>query len=262
MSKRVMISIPVHEQPAVVENQLLNIQKFIPNSQVILHASADQPSFRPAIQQLVEKYPSFAYLNPISYPTYAEHEAACVTGLSSIHASSFQAVAHLDFDVWAINTSNDMMVREGVEQVFAQFSCAIQSQAVTASEYAFQDVVSQIRGHLPKANLFLKSSQEGSFYPKEVFRDVSATLQKMGEKIKGEEMYLPSLAVNLYPELLSSNARFQYVYHNPAHYAVTRDDIHKVQYGEYLHRYAVKRVPRTMSDPTRQYINQITGVSL
>lgn len=256
--RKIVISLPCHEAPLVVENQLLNIQKFVPNSFVILHASADSPpAFHRELSAIVSKLDGFVRINPTKFHTYSANDAGNVTGLSTVHASNFSCVQDMDFDTFAIDTSNDMFVRQGIDQVFNQYACGFHVSMSKPEDYPFKQVISDISKYVTVKTME-KGSQEGSFYPKHVFAEVSKIIQKMGGMVKAEEMYLPSLAFNLFPELYSQNSGCHYVYHNPAHYAVTKDDIHKVQYGEYGLRYAVKRVPRTINDPTRIYINEIT----
>lgn len=253
-----MISLPCHEAPLVVENQLQNIQKFVPSSSVILHLSADSsPRFHQEVEAIVKKLDGFARINPTKFHTYAANEAGNVTGLTTVHASNFEAVRDMDFDLFAIDTSNDMFVRHGIQEVFEKYSCGFHVSMSKPEDYPFKQVIVDISKYVAVQTME-KGSQEGSFYPKHVFQEVSGIIQKMGGLIKAEEMYLPSLAFNLFPELYQQNSGCHYVYHNPAHYAVTKNDIHKTQYGEYGMRYAVKRVPRTIDDPTRVYINQIT----
>lgn len=256
---RVAISIPVHEQHLVVENQLQNIRQFVPNSVVVLHVSGDSPSsFLQGIRAIAKKMDGFVFVNPTNFKTHAANEAGQVTGLSTVHANNFSYLESvIDFDTFAIDTSNDMFVRHGIGEVFKKYSCGFHVSMSDPTTYPYKWVVDHISKYVTVKTME-KGSQEGSFYPKHVFKEVSAVIQKMGGMIKAEEMYLPSLAFNLFPELYSKNSGAHYVFHNPAHAAVTREDIHKVQYGEHGLRYGVKRVPRTMEDETRKYINLIT----
>lgn len=260
---KVAISIPVHEQAGVVENQLRNIQHFVPNSAVILHVSGDSPSsFLQEIKTLARKMDGFVFVNPITYHTHAPKEAGQVTGLSTVHASNFIfADSVVKFDTFAIDTSNDMFVRTGIDALFDQFACGFHVSMSDPADYPYKEVIRDIAPFV-SVKTMEKGSQEGSFYPRHVFKEVSQIIQKIPGFIKAEEMYLPSLVFNLFPELYQQNSGEHYVYHNPAHYAVTRHDIHEVQYGNYGPRYGVKRVPRNINDETRQYINQISGLNV
>lgn len=257
--KKVVISIPVHESSQVVQNQLENIRQFVPNSSVVLHASADSPDqFHQEIRAIIRKMDGFAYLNPMSFHTHSEHDAGMVRGLSTVHASNFKHIdSIIKLDIFALNTSNDMFVRGGINTVFEKFDCGFHVSCSTPQDYPYQDVIQHIQKYV-QVKTCEKGSQEGTFYPTDVFREVSKIILDMGGLIKAEEMYLPCLAFNIAPELYLSNSGEHYVYHNPQHYSITKEDIHRVQYGELGPRYAVKRVRRDPNDPIRQYINQIT----
>lgn len=260
--KKIAISIPVHEQPLVIENQLQNIYKFVPNSVVVLHASADSPAFfHQELNNILKKFNGFAYLNPAHYHTHSSFDAGNVTGLSTVHASNFNFIdSQVKFDIFAIDTSNDMFVRPGImEHVFEKYDCCFHVSMTKPEDYPFKSILEHIKQYIP-VKTCEKNSQEGSAYPREVFKAVSDIILKMGGLIKAEEMYLPTLAFNLFPELYNKNSGCHYVYHNPAHSAVTKDDIHKTQYSEYGLKFVVKRVPRRIDDPIRQYINEITKI--
>lgn len=260
--KKVAISIPVHESPAVIYNQLKNIQKFVPNSVIILHSSGSSGShFINEVDKIAKSFPDFAFVNPIHYSTYSPNDAGFVTGLSTVHSSNFQYLAsQIKFDGFALNTSNDMFVRDGIEDIFNNFDCSFHVSMEDPANYPFQDVLEAIRPYVT-VKTAEKGSQEGFFLPAEVFKDISKIILSMDGMVKAEEMYLPCLAFNLCPELYKKNSGEHYVYHNPAHYSVTKEDVHKTQYGEYGPKYAVKRVPRNINDPIRRYINEITGLA-
>ena len=104
-----------------------------------------------------------------------------------------------------------------------------------------------------------KCSQEGAFYPKDVFKEVaSIVLNKLGENMAGEEIILHTLAFNLFPELYKTNVNSIYVNHNADHNEITIQDILAIRDGKNVYQYAVKRVPRNMDSACRRYINDLT----
>ena len=90
--KKVAISIPVHQSPDCVEEQVRNIIKYVPNCVIVLHASKDDPNFINKLKPFINKYSSVLYINPYQFPTYARAEAANVSKLSSVHASNIQYI--------------------------------------------------------------------------------------------------------------------------------------------------------------------------
>lgn len=263
-SKKVVISIPVHEQPLVVADHLRNIRKFVPNSGVVLHASADSGlNFIEAIKVLTDnEFKDFAFLNPKNFHTHSNFDAGFVTGLSSVHSSNFKYIdSILNFDVMCLETSNDMFVRTGVERLFNDYECggSIQRQDRTAWDDWKRKVPNiGVVERYCKIITTEKLPQEGSFYPREVFREVADIVEKTGTFLAMEEVVIPTLAYNLYPELYDKNINDNYVFHRWQDGATQIQDIHDVRDGKYPNKYVVKRVPRRIDDACRRYVNELT----
>lgn len=263
--KKIIISIPVHEHPLVIKNHLENILKFVPNSSVILHASADKQNFHNEVKQICKQFDGFAYLNDTSYSTYAENEAANVTGLSTVHSSNFRFISKLipDFDIFSLDTSNCMFVRRGIENLFENYECACSTQKADPNEVyknvkSFRSYIDTMNS-IVKLNTFEKCSQEGSYYPKNVFKEVSnIVLDKIGGFLAAEEIVLHTLAFNLFPELYNSNVGGTYVFHRQEDYFTKEQDILDVYNGKYSYKYVVKRVPRNLNDKCRIFVNELT----
>ena len=264
--KKIAISMPVHQSPECIEDQLKNIKKFVPNSVVVLHVSDSSPGLKQQIQSFANKYDGFLFINPTSYQTFAANEAAQVTGLSTVHASNIRYIASItDFDTMAFETSNDMFVRKGIENTFSAFDCGcgVQKNDVEDFRQRFPGTVE----YLSKVIDFKyveKAAQEGLWFPKEVALFVADKIFELMSahnipKMAAEEATLANFAFNGFPELYNSNAGAHYVYHNNAEGpSVDRGMLHKVRNGELPHVYAVKRVPRNINDQTRIYIKNIT----
>lgn len=263
--KKVVISIPVHEQPLVVKNHLSNIQKFVPNSAVVLHASGDHPNFRNEIVNLCNKFDGFAYVNSISYPTHSPNDAGFVKGLSTVHASNFRFISSiLEFDTFVFETSNDMFVRKGVENLINSYDCGVPAQKADVNEtYAnvimFRSIIDTLK-KVCSLKTIEKAAQEGSWYPYHVFKEVSNLILNnfQNEMLSAEEVVLHTLSFNLFPELYDSNAGDSYVFHRWQDYATKNVDILDVRNGLYPNKYVVKRVPRRIDDPCRQFVNKLT----
>ncbi len=266
--KKVVISIPVHESPLCVEGLVKNIQKFVPNSAVILHASGSSGMLHsnemrtfPFVQQisaLTMKYKGFVFMNPHHYYTYAPNEAGCVTGLSTVHSSNFKYIAsQMDFDVFAMNTSNDFFVRKGIEDLFEQYRCGFSPGHTPVDHFPSKITVDNLKKVID-VNVMEKGPQEGSFYPKEVFAAVAEKVGKISTLLDGEEGYLPSLAFNMFPELYDSCTGQHYVFHNSNDGCVSHQDVHHIRNGTHPLQYAVKRIPRQPQHPTRLFVEELT----
>ena len=266
MVKKVVISIPVHEESLVVADHLRNIRKFVPNSVVVLHASADGPdNFKNDMDSLANgEFNNFVYINDTSYHTYAANEAGNVYGLSTVHSSNFRYINSIvnDFDVFALETSNDMFVRKGVESLWEQYRCAcgIKKDSVEAwrnRDIGARNLIDSLNKFAP-VKFIEKHAQEGTFYPKEVFKQVSdIVLDGLGGFVAAEELVLHTLAFSVDPTLYEDVYVGSYVFHDATHYATSVSDINRVRDGGTGH-YAVKRVPRRMGDACRDYIAELT----
>lgn len=260
--KKIAISIPIHEQPIVVADHLRNIRKFVPNSIVVLHASADGPNnFFNEIKELsISEFKDFAFVNDKQYHTFSPHDAGFVTGLSTVHASNFRYINSIvsDFDVFALETSNDMFVRNGAEILWNTFECGCGAIKDSVDDWQNNSHV-QTMQKIIKLTTIEKHAQEGSFYPKDVFKEASnIILDKMGGFLDSEELIIHTLCYNLKPELYNNTVGESYVFHNYKDIATKINDILDVRNGVYTNKYVVKRVPRKIDDTTRIYINRLT----
>lgn len=263
--KKIAISMPVHQSPLCVENQVQNILKFVPNSVIVLHVSGSSPGLKDQIMKFKPRYGDALQINPTSYHTYDPNEAAQVTGLSTVHASNIRYLASVtQFDVMAFETSNDFFVRKGIEHTFDAFDCGAGVQKVPLDD--FNQRYPGTIDYLSKVIEFKyaeKAPQEGMWFPKEVALFVADKILELMRvysipQMAAEEATLANFAFNGFPGLYDSNAGTHYVYHDASEAAVNRGMIHKVRDGQLPHVFSVKRVPRGMHDPTRQYVNQLT----
>jgi len=263
--KKIAISMPVHQAPLCIENQLQNIQKFVPNSVVVLHVSGSSHGLKEQVMHFAHKYTGFLFINPTSYNTYDPNEAAQVTGLSTVHASNIRYLASvLQFDTVAFETSNDFFVRKGIEHTFNAFDCGagVQKTPVEDFRQRFPGTIE----YLSKVIDFKyaeKAAQEGMWFPKEVAIFVADKILELMaihgiQQMAAEEATLANFAFNGFPGLYESNAGTHYVYHNAAEAACDRGMIHSVRNGDLPHVYSVKRIPRGMHDHTRQFVNALT----
>jgi hypothetical protein len=260
--KKIVISIPVHTAPQCVEDQINNIKKFVSNSSVVLHVSGmprdPRLPFGEQMKVIASRHPGFVFLNPQQYNTHKENEAGQVTGLSTVHSSNFNYISSvMDFDTFALDTSNDFFVRKGIEDLFEKYACGFTPTRCPPDQFVHLPTMERIRAVIPLKTME-KGSQEGSFYPKEVFKEVAKKVGEISTFLDAEEAYLPSLAFNMFPELYDQCSNNHYVFHNPNHDAVTTEDILRIRSGSSPNQYSVKRVPREFQHPTRRYVNELT----
>jgi len=215
--KKIVISMPVHQSPLCIEDQIKNIRKFVPNSLVVLHVSGSSPGLHEQIMLFAPRYKDFLFLNPTRFNTYDPNEAAQVTGLSTVHASNIRYMASVtQFDVVAFETSNDMFVRKGIEHTFAAFDCGCGVQKTPPEEFR-QRYPGTIE-YLSKVIDFKyaeKAAQEGMWLPKEVALFVADKIFELMtahgiHQMAAEEATLANFAFNGFPGLYDSNAGTHY----------------------------------------------------
>lgn len=109
----ILFSIPVHEKPEVVENQIQNFLKYNPGASILLHISKQMPSEEVAqIKQLPLTYPQ-VFINPQQlYTSWAD---GCQF---KIHLSNFQYALnhHIPFHYIALHASNDLFIQYGLQE--------------------------------------------------------------------------------------------------------------------------------------------------
>ena len=267
MSKKVVISIPVHENYDVIIDHLNNIKKFVPNCSVVLHVSGDShiSLFHLLKKASENEFKNFLYINDNQFLTYSKFDAGNVRGLSTVHSSNFRYINNIvNFDTFAMETSNDMFVRFGIENIFNKYECAVTINTSSVNDWRATDkVAADLIDEMCKfveIKAMKKFPQEGSFYPRDVFKQVSdIVLDGLTNKLlSAEEMVLHTLAYNINPELHESCLNDNYVFHDANDSATKQSDILAVRNGELKNKYAVKRVPRTMDNQCRQFIKELT----
>ena len=108
-----VISIPVHEKPDVIQNQIDNINRFFPEAIIVLHVSAAY------YQNYDEKeLPSGKkiYINP-------EHLVTSWGDIIKAHVSNYYCIESLglNYDYFIMHSSNDMYVQEGVSDYIQKY---------------------------------------------------------------------------------------------------------------------------------------------
>jgi len=266
MDKKVVISIPVHEEYDVIIEHLYNIKKFVPNSSVVIHVSGDShiSLFNMLNRSAENEFKNFLYVNDKQYLTYSKNDAGNVRGLSTVHSSNFRYINNLiDFDVFALETSNDMFVRFGVETLWNNYECGVTLTTSSVEDWRATDKVANDlitdMCRFVDIKAMKKFPQEGSFYPRDVFKQVSdIVLDGLKELWSAEEMIIPTLAHNIKPEMHESCLNDSYVFHDCNDGETKESDVLAVRNGNKLNKYAVKRVPRQFNNHCRRFIRELT----
>ncbi|MGH2874562.1 MAG: hypothetical protein ACRDL5_19145 [Solirubrobacteraceae bacterium] len=173
MGARACISIPVHESPAVVLDQVANIRAFLPDAIVVLHVAQ---SFV-APEQLAPLLPDGVYVNETSLRTEWGDP-------SPAHKANFRFIdARERFDVFVLGASNDLFVRRDADRRLAQADAGVQlfpcHPGQTRREVASFALAAADPGmaRLAGGGTVYQSQPEGMFFERSLFRRMVAEIE-------------------------------------------------------------------------------------
>lgn len=275
MQFRLMVSIPVHEKPEVVRDQVDNVLRFNPSSMVVLHVSrefvkpwfARSHSFEESERVLV---------NPNRFSTSKQ-------GLAAIHLANYRyARQHREFDAFVLNASNDMYVKAGAEEYASRFEAVLRPVPLPdpsiwfhAASARSDPIFQELRRAFPNISVNA-STPEGTAYPVDLMDEMTGLLSDYRgptTPYPDEETLLPTLASQLtgsqglpwvYSEVTVEQPLTITTIDAVRHGEVSA--MHKTFYGDPVLRllyhpdglFAVKRVPRELDHPLRAHIRQLT----
>lgn len=274
-------SIPVHEEPLVVKNQVQNIRALLPNTFIILHLSLISFQMRESLQRALSDLPD-VYINPVSYPTrwgWFLHA----------HLFNYEYAKKLGipFDYFLMDTSNALLIRPGAEDHISRFDFLSDCEHIrleeleTAKDHwgfpiALRDDVSFLKmTDSLGCKDFYASAHEGTAYKRELFDEMYKVFARFYDfhllepRYPKEEIYLSTVARALSskysnpitwrtifhrkgirqmedPKTIvdSIRATGSYKYWNP----------HKEDPDYGKNYYGFRGIARKIDDPLRQYI--------
>ena len=269
----IAISIPVHEEPDVILDQIENIRHFVPDAILVLHVSGNFSYRTPGDAAKVDALGDLAgvYVNP-------RHLPSAWGDIAYLHLANFRYLDGVaDFDHFVLHASNDAFVSVGAEVVMADRLGGVlpcrhgpDSPWVQAQPALNDPDLTRMLEYLGAHQLY-GAQTEGSFYSRDLFRDVADIVDRFyrPEAAKGgyarEEVFFPTLALNL-AEKQGALDRFfphTYVYSSVVHETtMTEPGVDAIRSQvltaapdvPYL---AVKRVNRRHDDGVRQYIRNL-----
>lgn len=198
---KLVISIPVHEKPDVIQNQILNFHKYIPDSIIVLHVSKgffDKHS----LDEI--GYQRNVYINPTHLDTKWSN-------IIQTHISNYEFIRNqLDFDYFILHASNDMYIRSGFEQYIQNYEAGFNIRKVIKQDShwwpgnaAFQDIQLKKIMQACGQTMIIASQVESSFYRKDVMEKIYHILKLFQCDFARdlvyprEEIYFPTIASSL-----------------------------------------------------------------
>ena len=218
---KILVSIPVHEKPDVINDLILNIRKYVKNPVIVLHIS---DSFYSQYNENDIIHDDDVLINP-------EHLITSWGNIYTTHISNFRyAKKSVEFDYILLQASNDMFVRNGIEEYIAKYDAGFNRRIIWQdgslwwpAACAVQDIALKKIMDYCGVTRIVASQVEGSFYKKEVFEYIVNVLEYVITKddilkfnfYSREEVYYSTIASKIvdyekcgYPTTYSEVQRF------------------------------------------------------
>lgn len=195
---KLVISIPVHEKPDVINNQINNFNKYINDFAIVLHIS--KSFFETYTIDEIQKYKN-VYINPVNLDTkWAD--------IIQTHLSNYDYIKNvLNFDYFVLHASNDMYIKKGFDKYIQKFEAGFNIRKVIEpnsywwpGNLALQDT--DLVKIMKKCgqSMVIASQVESSFYKRDIMeqisRIISSTLQEKQCNLiyPREEIYFSTVA--------------------------------------------------------------------
>ena len=287
---KIVFSIPVHENPRVIVDQIRNLQGFVPGAAVVLHLNRRFYLWKKGRLELRSE----SYLNRVFVPSLTAIPGVYVNdarlptewgNIAHVHLSNFRyADRNLDFDTFVLLSSSCMIVRRGAAELMAgyDYGVALQTPAAT-NEWRVANEGDPTYEAIKRdsgAKAYVAGQVEGTYYGREPFRRIADLIERHFRYTPGhikvhEEVYFPLVASALggrnggSPIVLKEN-RAKLPPLDPALVdAIRRGDLPDFENaavpGEReaaivhkgAHVFGLRPVPRAMDDPLRSYIRSL-----
>jgi hypothetical protein len=170
-----LFSLPVHEKPEIVRDQVENIRYFCPGATICIHVSASATSDKDDFRRLCDF--DNVFVNPSSY------ETIWCEGLMHTHVSNFLYALEKGrrFDKVVLLSSNEMLVKHGLADYVAGYRLGSQTELYErANDWgSFRtDVLSStaMRNFLARIDmrgLYFGGQAEGQFFDTGIFAHIA-----------------------------------------------------------------------------------------
>lgn len=274
-----LFSLPVHEKPEVVIDQIINFQHFNPGAGIILHISQafdfskcvmDRETFISEITSLGN-----VFVNPVSLRTGLQD-------MIQAHISNYRYMRSIcDFDKFCLCASNDMFFRTGLAEHIRPYDCGEAPRLIAPVEgiddsqlfrYYYTEKVLRdeyLKNALEKmgTDKIWFSHIEGSYYSAELFGELADQIEqfydyrKMEMKYPREEVYFSTCYMNSDKKdrySLCPDGVFTFVPWERDGFWVWESDLKRLakEPGGY---FCVKRVARELNVYLRKYLRKKYG---
>lgn len=262
----IMFSVPVHEKPEVVLDQICNLKYFNPNCGIVLHISTDfnwksgdikEKEFLSIIGRIRN-----VYINP-------NRLRSGLCDIIQCHISNFDYVSNVvDFHFFMLTASNELYIKRGLYKKIKSYGYGNVCFQISGKKWsqweqgkgAHRDtVLKNIRQSYGQDKVY-GAAVEGSFYNKEMMEQMCHDIKKyydyktMKEYYAREEVYFPSIAQYIKKDGIKCYKEAVTYMDWDKELKVDITDIWKNKTY-----FSVKRVNRDLYDVLRRYICQKQG---
>lgn len=170
---KLLFSLPVHEMPEIVRDQIENINYFCPGSYICIHISAGSAHLLEDFRRQCDF--ENVFINPSSYETQWNF------GILHTHVSNFLYALEqgANFDKVVLISSNELLVKHGLAEYVSQYAmgCHTQMYDVTANWGGFRTDVAndqRMKAFLRSVDMpcYFAGQAEGQFYSTKIFSKI------------------------------------------------------------------------------------------
>lgn len=258
---KLLFFIPAHENLEVLKNCIENIQKYIKDPIIIVHANSSWSDFK---EDEVLKYKN-THVLPQRYNFQKN------TNMMHIIHHVYKHTLYFDYDYFCVFHTNCMFVKPGLENYIADNEASFFD--VSTFDHPNADVCmnrSNILKYVLKSQVY-NSQVEGNFFRKDVFKKMMEFLEdKLPELIHdpytGEECTIPTLT-KMFTSKEKRVLPFLLIFYWWRGRSVTIEDVETFRTNDKdvtifydiptksSTVFSLKPINRSMDDPVRKYIN-------
>lgn len=198
---KILVSLAVHEEPKVIDDQIKNILKYIKDVVVVLHISKSYFNNH-KLDEIIELSKENIFVNPINLDTKWGD-------IIETHISNFKYINEIvDYDYIIFHSSNDMYIRHGIEDYISKYEAGFNIRKVNYGNSNWWPGHVAIKDNILKeimlncGQCFIVASQiEGSFYKRSIIEEIIEKIDKNTDVINEfknryprEEIYFSTIA--------------------------------------------------------------------
>ena len=266
---KIVFSIPVHEKPEVIFDQICNIKYFNPGCAVVLHISPvfswDKSKIkRPQFEEIIKNIPD-VYINP-------EQVRTAWFDIIQAHLSNYKFIrSKIDFEYFILTASNELYIKKGAYDFISKYEASVLFSNIdvtkthlfiyrAAADEALKNIIRDITHYDSDKKIIScidRHQIEGAAFSVKVFDEIFALIEKYFDykKVKylypREEIYFGTILKLIVPEE-------KICFESLTYFSLDTSKVIE-QCKKERKFFSVKRVDREINNPLRAYIRDVLG---